>query len=388
VALNRHIFDCSGLKSAHNDNIMKKTKEEQEAEYNRLYQLLSSLSSKPNQEVSLQSILEGKAETPQNEVVIPHNEPVVPEPSLEPPKPKRIKRPTFKKEVPAWKDGSVLSFLFKGSPTVHPTHFEQRTGPKGLKARKAAKAKAKKEAKENKSEIPVQEETPKTTLQEDNKEKMAQGAGAKSPSAPPFGNRLPEMTDFERLIQTRHQIPQIDDSNIVQSNTLQIDIKASYSDVHTSDSNSIRSTSHTTLPIAEPSKGRYAHTRKNPKVNGTGAKRGRPPRPIQVLTIDIPPPTCDACIQTFSSEAAYHTHRESSILCQKWLNLESAERLPNMPIQLFVEDILMKTITGDNPHQCRFCKEQFESGAQHQMHFYQSRICNRFAHHEFSKRVI
>jgi hypothetical protein len=381
VALHRHIFDSSGLKSAHNDNSMKKTKEEQEAEYNRLYQLLSSLSSKPNQEVSLQSILEGKADSPQNEVVIPPVEPV-PEP------PKRIKRPTFKKEVPSWKDGSVLSFLFKGSPTVQPTHFEKRTGPKGLKDLKAAKAKAKKEAKENKSEIPVQEETPKTALQEDDKEKMVQGARAESPSAPPFGNRLPEKTHSEGLFQTREPQPQIDGTHGVPCNTLQIDTKTSYNDAHISDSNSIRSTSHTTLPITESSKGRYAHTRKNPKANGTGAKRGRPPRPIQVLTIDIPPPTCDACVQTFSSEAAYHTHRESSILCQTWLALESAERLPNMPIQLFVEDILMKTITGDNPHQCRFCKEQFESGAQHQMHFYQSRICNRFAHHEFSKRVI
>ena len=355
---------------------MKKTKEEQEAEYNRLYQLLSSLSSKPNQEVSLQSILEGKTESPQNEIIIPPVEPVVPEP------PKRIKRPTFKKEVPAWKDGSVLSFLFKGSPTVQPTHFEKRTGPKGLKALKATKAK-----KESKSGIPVQEEPPKTALQEDDKKKMVQEARAESPSAPPFGNRLPEKTHSEGLFQTREPQPQIDDTCTVPCNTLQIDMKASYSDVHTSDSNSIRSTSHTTLLIAEPSKGRYMHTRRNPKANGSGAKRGRPPRPIQVLTIDIPPPTCDACVQTFSSDAAYHAHRESSVLCQKWLNLKSVEQA-TMPIHLFVEDILMKTITGDKPHQCRFCKEQFENSAQHQMHFYQSRICNRFAHHEFSKRVI
>lgn len=336
---------------------MKKTKEEQEAEYNRLYQLLSSLSSKPNQEVSLQSILEGKTESPQNEIIIPPVEPVVPEP------PKRIKRPTFKKEIPAWKDGSVLSFLFKGSPTVQPTHFEKRTGPKGLKALKATKAK-----KESKSGIPVQEEPPKTALQEDDKKKMVQEARAESPSAPPFGNRLPEKTHSEGLFQTREPSTQIAESHKQSCNVLQ-------------------SVSRNHQPITEPVKGRYTHTRKNPKANGSGAKRGRPPRPIQVLTIDIPPATCDACVQTFSSEAAYHAHRESSVLCQKWLNLESVEQA-TMPIHLFVEDILMKTITGDKPHQCRFCKEQFENSAQHQMHFYQSRICNRFAHHEFSKRVI
>jgi hypothetical protein len=348
---------------------MKKTKEEQEAEYNRLYQLLSSLSSKPNQEVSLQSILEGKVDSPQNEVMIPHAEPVVPEP---PPQPKRIKRPTFKKETPSWKDGSVLSFLFKGSPTVQPTHFEKRTGPKGLKPLKALKAKAKKAAK---SETPVQEETPKNALQEDDKEKMAQEAGAESPSAPPFGNELPEKTDFESSIQTREPSAQIAELQRHPCNTLQ-------NDVRISESNTI----HSPLPVTEPTKGRYTHTRKNAKAGAP--KRGRPPRPIQVLTIDIPPPTCDACVQTFPSEAAYHSHRESSVLCQKWLNLKSFKPSPAMPIQLLVEDILMKTITGDKPHQCRFCNEQFESSAQHQMHFYQSRICNRFAHHEFSKRVI
>ena len=339
---------------------MKKTKEEQEAEYNRLYQLLSSLSSKPNQEVSLQSILEGKVDSPQNEVVIPHAEPVIPEPS---PPPKRIKRPTFKKETPSWKDGSVLSFLFKGSPTVQPTHFEKRTGPKGLKALKAAKAKAKKAAK---SETPVQEQTPKNALQEDDKEKTVQEAGAESPSAPPFGNELPEKTDFESSIQTREPSTQIAESQ-----------KQSY--------NVLQSAPHN-HPITETMKGRYTHTRKNTKAGAP--KRGRPPRPIQVLTIDIPPPTCDACVQTFPSEAAYHSHRESSVLCQQWLNLESTKPHSTMPIHLFVEDILMKTITGDKPHQCRFCNEQFEGSAQHHMHFYQSRICNRFAHYEFSKRVI
>jgi hypothetical protein len=356
---------------------MKKTKEEQEAEYNRLYQLLSSLSSKPNQEVSLQSILEGKVDSPQNEVVIPHVEPVVPEP---PPQPKRIKRPTFKKETPSWKDGSVLSFLFKGSPTVQPTHFEKRTGPKGLKALKAAKAKAKKASK---SDTPVQEEPPKTALQEDDKEKMVQEARAKSPSAPPFGNRLPEKTDFEGSIQTRELSTQITEIQRHPCNTSQIDIKMGS---NASDTNSIPSTSCPSLLVAEPSKGRYSHTRKNTKAGAP--KRGRPPRPIQVLTIDIPPPSCNACMQTFPSEAAYHAHRESSVLCQQWLNLESTKPHSTMPIHLFVEDILMKMITGDKPHQCRFCKEQFESSAQHQMHFYQSRICNRFAHHEFSKRVI
>lgn len=339
---------------------MKKTKEEQEAEYNRLYQLLSSLSSKPNQEVSLQSILEGKVDSPQNEVVIPHAEPVIPEP----PPPKRIKRPTFKKETPAWKDGSVLSFLFKGSPTVQPTHFEKRTGPKGLKALKAAKAKAKKAAK---SETPVQEQTPKNALQEDDKEKTVQEAGAESPSAPPFGNELPEKTDFESPIQTREPSTQIAESQRQSCNVLEI-------------------ASHNHHPITEPMKGRYTHTRKNAKAGAP--KRGRPPKPIQVLTIDIPPPTCDACVQTFPSEAAYHSHRESSVLCQQWLNLESTKSHSTMPIHLFLEDILMKTITGDKPHQCRFCNEQFESSAQHHMHFYQSRICNRFAHYELSKRVI
>lgn len=56
-----------------------------------------------------------------------------------------------------------------------------------------------------------------------------------------------------------------------------------------------------------------------------------------------------------------------------------------LPVSLYVEDIMKQAITGEFPHQCRFCKTMFSSGGQHQMHYYQAAACNRNAIQEFHR---
>lgn len=50
-----------------------------------------------------------------------------------------------------------------------------------------------------------------------------------------------------------------------------------------------------------------------------------------------------------------------------------------LPVSLYLEDIMIRAITGEFSHQCRFCKTLFSSSGQHRMHYYHASACNRNA---------
>jgi len=327
---------------------MKKTAQEQEEEYQRLYQFLSRLSSKASS-VSFASLLDGTAEAsvcsdaPPSASVSSDASSTVPSdvPStapLETPKPK--KRPMLKRPPPpTWKEGSVLSFFFP-STTSSCSSAASPSRP-----------------------TLSQGEMDKLHAQGSAKEKIVQGAGDRStPRRKKSG--MPE--SFEPGIQTHEPSTQIANTSNVPSSTVQ--------------------TSHSPTEERPDAQGapsrRYRHTRKKEKEVPT--KRGRPKAaPLNVFTLDVPPARCEACYHTFASHPLYEAHRKSSLPCQRWLALGSRNAMPSLPISLWVEECMERATTGSHPHQCRFCEERFTHGAQHRMHFYESRVCNRLAHDEF-----
>ena len=278
----------------------------------------------------------------------------------------RPKRPYFRKPPPPppFPEGSVLSFLFKGS-TVLPSRFQEKPTKRPIKRT---------------PKIP-QVDVPVSTTSIEPKNKTPEEAAGKSPSPPPFGNESPEHIEKHVFFQTREPPTQIPVTAIVPFIPSQ---DAPPKDVLAS---TTPPSLEPILPIETPAqakspvKPRQNNTRKKSKLIG---KRGK--APVHVLTLVVPPRLCRACATSFESDIAYEEHLQKSTLCVRWLALSSSAPLPSLPIHLFMEELLTRATTGEHPHQCRFCEEQFSSAAQHHYHFYQSRICNRFAHHELKSK--
>ena len=91
---------------------------------------------------------------------------------------------------------------------------------------------------------------------------------------------------------------------------------------------------------------------------------------------------CQACLKSFVLQKSLNKHHEQNELCKTWIP-------SNPPIILsiynMVFNLLDKSITGDNPYQCKFCKHIFTNKIIHYQHYQNTPVCNSMAYNEFKK---
>jgi len=100
-------------------------------------------------------------------------------------------------------------------------------------------------------------------------------------------------------------------------------------------------------------------------------------------------PTCKACKKSFDHFKFLKKHLLRYPVCKEWSDTmeEENKALPKKGIHMLVEEYVHKTITGDKPFQCKFCKNVFTNTSNHHKHYHNFMACNRMAIIEFVKNI-
>ena len=90
---------------------------------------------------------------------------------------------------------------------------------------------------------------------------------------------------------------------------------------------------------------------------------------------------CSGCFKRYRTKEDLETHYGMTEMCRRWMELPNHEEYgtPALPIHMFLDELLTRSITGDKPMQCRFCKTTFVNRGNHHKHFYNAYVCNRLA---------
>jgi hypothetical protein len=90
---------------------------------------------------------------------------------------------------------------------------------------------------------------------------------------------------------------------------------------------------------------------------------------------------CSGCFKRYRTKADLENHYGMTEMCKRWMALPNHEEYgtPALPIHMFLDELLTRSITGDKPLQCRFCKTTFVNRGNHHKHFYNAYVCNRLA---------
>ena len=90
---------------------------------------------------------------------------------------------------------------------------------------------------------------------------------------------------------------------------------------------------------------------------------------------------CSGCFKRYRTKEDLETHYGMTEMCRRWMELPNHEEYgtPALPIHMFLDELLTRSITGDKPMQCRFCKTTFVNRGNHHKHFYNAYVCTRLA---------
>lgn len=100
-------------------------------------------------------------------------------------------------------------------------------------------------------------------------------------------------------------------------------------------------------------------------------------------------PTCKACNKTFTHFKFLRSHLKRYPVCHEWITKfqKDHKAIPRKGIHMLVEEYLHQIITGDKPHQCKYCKNVFTNTSNHHKHYHAFVSCNRMALLDFIKNV-
>jgi len=104
------------------------------------------------------------------------------------------------------------------------------------------------------------------------------------------------------------------------------------------------------------------------------------------VIVDSTHETCKACQKTFAKGRYLLDHLKRNPMCNQWVKTRDTKKnnyIPKMGIRSLVEEYVNIIITGENEHQCRYCKNSFSNGSGHYRHFTYSMPCNRMAIADF-----